>query len=142
MIKKYSLKKDGEKQLSKNFKVKEFACNDGSDTILIDTKLVEILQMIRDRYKLSVKITSGYRTKSYNATIEKSSKASKHCEGMAADIQIKGIAPLQIAKYCESKGVKGIGLYNTFTHVDSRKERSFWMLRANSLKPVVSFLKM
>lgn len=28
-VKTYSLKKDGEKQLSKNFKVREFRCKDG-----------------------------------------------------------------------------------------------------------------
>lgn len=31
----YSLERDGEKSLSKNFKVKEFRCKDGSDPIFI-----------------------------------------------------------------------------------------------------------
>lgn len=35
-IKEYSLKADGSKAVSKNFKVKEFRCKDGSDKILID----------------------------------------------------------------------------------------------------------
>jgi hypothetical protein len=37
MLIQYSLAKDGNKKLSANFSVKEFKCNDGSDTILIDT---------------------------------------------------------------------------------------------------------
>ena len=35
-IKSYSLAKDGEKKLSANFRVREFACKDGSDPIMID----------------------------------------------------------------------------------------------------------
>ena len=35
----YSLERDGEKSLSKNFKVKEFRCKDGSDPIFIDSEL-------------------------------------------------------------------------------------------------------
>lgn len=40
----YSLKTDGSKNLSTNFKIKEFACKDGSDTVLIDSDLVKVLQ--------------------------------------------------------------------------------------------------
>ena len=36
-VKTYSLKSDGDKQLSPHFKVKEFRCKDGSDKILIVT---------------------------------------------------------------------------------------------------------
>ena len=39
-IKQYSLKKDGAKQLSPAFRVREFRCRDGTDTILIDEGLV------------------------------------------------------------------------------------------------------
>ena len=44
MVKTYSLKSDGETLISTNFKVKEFACKDGTDKILIDIELVNILQ--------------------------------------------------------------------------------------------------
>ena len=39
-IKQYILKKDGAKQLSPAFRVREFRCRDGTDTILIDEGLV------------------------------------------------------------------------------------------------------
>ena len=42
-IQAYSKKKDGNKKLSANFRVREFACTDGSDPIFIDTDLVKIL---------------------------------------------------------------------------------------------------
>ena len=67
MIKAYSLKKDGNKKLSTNFKVKEFACNDGSDPIFIDTELVEVLQKVRNHFGKPVTITSAYRTPPHNS---------------------------------------------------------------------------
>ena len=68
-IKAYSKKKDGNKNLSKNFKVKEFACTDGSDPIFIDTDLVNVLQKIRTHFGKSVTITSAYRTPTKNKAV-------------------------------------------------------------------------
>ena len=58
MVKVYSKKKDGLKYLEDNFRVQEFACNDGSDNILIDTTLTSILQMLRNYFGKPVTITS------------------------------------------------------------------------------------
>ena len=44
-IKQYSLAKDGAKQLSPAFKVREFRCRDGSDAIMIDQTLVVLLHI-------------------------------------------------------------------------------------------------
>ena len=44
MIKEFSLKRDGNLKLSEHFLVREFACKDGSDKILIDTNLIPILE--------------------------------------------------------------------------------------------------
>lgn len=124
----YSLKRNGSKSITKNFKVKEFAC-DGYDTVKIDTNLVKTLQKIRDHFGKSVTVTSGYRPASYNATIASASKTSKHMLGRAADIKIEGVSPIEVAMYAQKIGVKGIGLYvyleedgimNGFTHIDTR----------------------
>jgi len=45
---------------------------------------------------------------------------------MAADIVIDGVNPLEVAKYAESIGVKGIGHYDDFVHIDTRTTKSFW----------------
>ena len=37
-----------------------------------------------------------------------------------------GVEPAEIAKYAESIGVLGIGLYDTFVHIDTRPYKSFW----------------
>ena len=40
-VRAYSKAKDGGVQLTKNFKVREFACRDGSDAIFISMDLVD-----------------------------------------------------------------------------------------------------
>ncbi|MPM84008.1 hypothetical protein SDC9_131078 [bioreactor metagenome] len=125
-VKKYSLKKQGNLALSKNFKVKEFACKDG-DTILIDSDLITYLQKIRDHFGKPVRITSGYRTVAYNAKIG-GATGSYHTKGQAADSVISGVKPDDIAKYAESLGCLGIGSYNDdmFNHIDTRKIKFYW----------------
>ena len=131
-VKSYSKSTQGDTYLSKNFKVKEFACKDGSDTILIDSELVTILQNIRDHFNSTVTITSAYRTAEYNATISGASKNSNHVKGMAADIVISGITPAEVAKYAETIGVRGIGKYSGFVHVDTRATKYYWITSGGS----------
>lgn len=125
MIKEYT--KGEAKQLSKNFKSTEFDCKGKNccGITKIDSDLVGFLQMIRANFGVAVVINSGYRCKEHNKAVGGASK-SKHLEGMAADINVKGIAPIEVAKYCESIGVKGIGLYDWGCHIDTRTKKGFW----------------
>ncbi len=123
-VKTYSLAKDGETKLTTNFKVKEFKCNDGSDTIKIDSDLVSYLQKIRDWAGKSVTINSGYTTESYNATVN-GSKSSYHVKGQAADIVVSGKTPLEVARKAEALGMKGIIKYDNFVHVDTRSTKYY-----------------
>lgn len=127
MIKAYSLKKDGNKKLSTNFRVREFACKDGSDPIFIDSELVDILQQIRNYFGKPVTINSAYRTPTYNIKVG-GTVYSQHLYGKAADISVKGIAPGKVAAYTETllKNCGGIGRYSTFTHIDVRDNCSRW----------------
>ena len=119
-------------KLSDNFNVSEFACRGGNccSTVQIDDKLVEYVQKIRSHFGVPVTVNSGYRCPTHNKRIGGATN-SYHARGMAADISVKGIAPKEVAKYAESIGIKGIGLYETdrdgyFVHVDSRENKSFW----------------
>lgn len=114
---------DGEKT---NFKVKEFACKDGTDIVKVNRTLLQMLQQIREHFGQPLIINSGYRTTSYNSKVG-GAKASYHLSGQAADIRISGIAPIKVAVYAESLGVQGIGLYASFTHVDSRERKYYWV---------------
>lgn len=126
-VKTYSVKTDGSKKLSANFKVSEFKCNDGSDKVLISDELVTLLQNIRDHFSAAVVINSAYRTETYNQKVGGATH-SQHVLGTAADIVISGVSPLQVAQYAEYLQPKsgGIGVYTTFTHVDVRETRSRW----------------
>ena len=126
-VKTYSAKKDGSTYLSTNFRVKEFACNDGSDTVLISEELVNLLQKIRDHFADQVIINSGYRTSTYNKQVGGATN-SQHVKGTAADIVVKGATPLEVAQYAEylQPNSGGIGVYQSFTHVDVRSSRSRW----------------
>ena len=127
MIKEYSKAKDGETKLSANFKVKEFACKDGSDKILISTELVEVLQKIRTHFGKPVNINSAYRTETYNKKVGGVS-SSQHLYGTAADIVVSGVKASDVANYAETllPNSGGIGRYSNFTHVDVRDKKSRW----------------
>lgn len=127
-------------QLSKNFNSYEFRCGLGSpcscSTILIDDKLVEYLQKIRDHFGKPITITSAYRCPSYNKSIG-SGTGSYHSKGMACDIVVSGKTPREVAKYAESIGILGIGLYETnadghFVHIDTRTTKAFWYGQAQA----------
>ncbi len=126
----YSLAKDGEKKLSRNFAVREFRCRDGSDPIFIDSELVDLLQKIRDHFGKPVHINSAFRTASYNAKQKNAAKYSQHQYGRAADIWIAGVSVDTLAAYAETllPGKGGIGRYYTdgFVHVDVRMAKSRW----------------
>lgn len=126
-IKAYSKKKDGNKKLSTNFRVKEFACTDGSDPIFIDSDLVNVLQKIRTHFGKSVTITSAYRTPGKNKDCG-GETYSQHLYGKAADIKVNGIAPKKVSTYAETllKNTGGIGTYSTFTHIDVRSAKARW----------------
>lgn len=130
MVKEYSISRDGEMKISKNFKVKEFRCKDGSDRILIDTDFVlNKLQKIREHFDAPVTINSAYRTESYNKKVG-GAKSSYHMKGQAFDIVVKGHTPLEVARFAESIGITGIIQYNGFVHVDSRQTK-YWARNDN-----------
>lgn len=119
-------KRGNNTKLSSNFSVREFECKCGKcKNTLIDSQLVKYLQLIRNHFGKAVTITSGYRCADHNKAVGGASK-SKHTLGQAADIKVQGVEPKEVAKYAESIGVKGIGLYDTFTHIDSRASKAFW----------------
>jgi uncharacterized protein YcbK (DUF882 family) len=123
----YSKAKDGNVAVTANFKVREFACKDGSDTVFLSTGLVQILQQIRYHFGKPITINSGYRTESYNKKVG-GSAYSQHLYGLAADIAVSGVSPEKVAAYAETllPNTGGIGRYANFTHIDVRRQKSRW----------------
>lgn len=125
-------------KLSTNFKSTEFDCHGSSccSKTLVDDKLVEYLQKIRDHFGKPVNVSSAYRCATHNKNVG-GVTGSRHMKGQAADIYITGVKPAEIAKYAESIGILGIGLYETdkdghFVHVDTRTTKSFWYGQAQA----------
>lgn len=123
----YSKAKDGSKKLSGNFKVSEFACKDGSDAVLVAPRLVMVLQTIRDHFGVPVVIHSAYRTPQYNTKVGGVAH-SQHCYGTAADITVVGQDPAGVAAYARQlmPDWGGVGIYDTFTHIDVREAKADW----------------
>ena len=137
----YSLAADGRDYITEHFRVREYASKDGADTILINDKLAALLEDLRREFG-PVIITSGYRTVSHNARVG-GEPGSLHTKGNAADIYIAGVDLWEVARYCESLGVKGIGLYEPsdgssgWLHVDVRTTKYFWLNNGNN--PISTF---
>jgi hypothetical protein len=130
-------------KLSENFNSIEFDCKGGSccKATIIDPQLVVYLQAIRDHFGKPITITSGFRCITHNQRVG-GAVGSRHTKGDAADIVVKGVAPKEVAKFAESIGIKGIGLYETsadghFVHIDTRDIKSFWY--GQSEKPMSTF---
>lgn len=113
--------------ISKNFKLYEFACKDGSQLVKIDEKLLVLLQRLRDKIDKPMIIHSGYRSVEYNKKCGGSPK-SQHLLGTACDFSVYGMTPKELAVIAEQIGFDGIGTYNKqgFVHVDTRGTKARW----------------
>lgn len=123
----YSKSTHGNINISANFKIKEFACKNGSDPIKIDQLLVAYLQKARDYFKVPIILNSAYRTAGYNKQVG-GAKNSYHVKGQAADLHTNRKVDLyELAKYFESIGCQGIIVYpnSGFVHIDTRCSKYF-----------------
>ena len=121
-------------KLTENFSMDEFECKCGCVMPEFVKKnvqeLAENLQVIRDVYG-KIDLTNSYRCKDHNADVG-GSVNSQHLKGKAADIKSKAFSPSEIATITddlmknESFTLGGVGIYNTFTHVDIRGSRARW----------------
>lgn len=125
-------------ELTKNFNLAEFKCNDGTEVpgayVCNVAKVAQNLQVLRDYVKKPIIINSAYRTPGYNKRIGGAVK-SQHLTASAADIKIPGMTSKQVHETILtliSLGKMhngGVGLYNTFVHYDVRGVPTRWDLR-------------
>lgn len=123
-IKSYIMDTEGNVQIAKHFKVREFACKDGSPVVFIDEYLVTILDILRNKIGKPIIITSGYRTPEWNAKCG-GAKYSYHMRGMAADIRVEGMSAKEIANKLNAivPNECGIIVYNSWVHFDVRTSK-------------------
>lgn len=118
----------------KYFRRSEFECKCGCGFDTVDAQLLDGLDWIRDRIHFKLIVNSGCRCPKHNREIG-GAKKSQHLLGRAADIRPTATAALHsmetlrdvvFAAY-DHGYFNGLGLYNTFIHVDTRsKEKAFW----------------
>lgn len=118
-------------KVSEHFKLREFKCSDNSRVVVLNDELVNVLEKARRHFNKPITITSGYRTVAYNSTLKNASPSSQHTHGNAADIKVSGVTPLEVYNYFnkEYPDTYGVGIYNTFVHIDVRPNKSRWDYR-------------
>lgn len=136
-IRKYSLRKDGDKNVTPNIKVRELRCKDGTDTIKEDLVIVCFAQFLRDTYNKPIVINSAYRTKSWNKKVGGTS-ASRHLKSCALDVHIKDIKPQDYANMVYSMGLVRVGVYETFIHMDTDR-KPIWLSQGHFEKIFVPY---
>lgn len=114
-------------KLSENFRRSEFACKCGCGFSTADKELVEVLEVVRKRFNNPIKINSACRCSAYNELIG-GSYGSKHKQGIAADIVVKGVKPEEVYSFLDlyQPNKYGVGKYLTFTHIDVRQKKARW----------------
>jgi uncharacterized protein YcbK (DUF882 family) len=117
---------DANEKVGQHFKVREFACKDGSQVVFIDSYLVNTLDILRNQVGKPVYINSGYRTPTRNKEVG-GAKYSYHMRGMAADIRVDGISPKEIANKLNKivPDECGIIVYENWVHLDVRTGKKY-----------------
>jgi zinc D-Ala-D-Ala carboxypeptidase len=104
----------------KYFTYDEFNCQYSGENEMKDSFLQKLDQL---RYVCGFPfvITSGYRSADHPIEAKKDSPGT-HAQGIAADIQaLSGDIKYQIVKHALALGFTGIGIADSFIHVDIRK---------------------
>ena len=118
---------------TKNFDITEFACKCGCGENQIQQKVIDMVQKIRDRLGLPIRINSGYRCIKYNAEVN-GVKGSKHTEGLAADLSCVSGSSYLFALIADMKA-RGelpeldyaiLYIKKNFVHVDCGGERKMF----------------
>jgi uncharacterized protein YcbK (DUF882 family) len=105
---------------------------DQDHAVWIEPRLFDLLAGVQSAMSmihgspLPIVVTSGYRTPAHNARTEGAARSSMHLYGYAADMHVPGYGPRAPALAAQFVGGAGIGLYDTFTHLDVWRPR-FWI---------------
>ena len=132
-----------------NFKVSEFACHCGCGFNIIDQRVINMAQVIREALGVPVKVNSGCRCEKHNAAVggvrkridpktgKILSKGSNHMYGLAADLSCSKGAKVMFdtVKQLHAEGklpdLDYCIRYKTFIHIDcGGKRKSLWEIRA------------
>lgn len=133
--------------LTKDFARSEFQCPCGCGEQKVDLELAEKLQIIRDKVGQPIKVTSGYRCITHNASkTVGGSPNSKHRYGMAADWRMvnRSINPVALG-IIAAQYFKAVGIYwydgCAIVHTDTRDAKATWLCDAPRHYPSTTYQK-
>jgi len=112
-------------RLTENFNLREFQCQH-CGVVMIDDRLVELLQKMRDRLGKPIIVTSGYRCPEHDKEVGGTGD-SFHTRGLAADIYCPGFPLDALRDLADAIGFNGIGINykNLHVHVDLGPRRKW-----------------
>jgi len=110
--------------IAEHFTLGEAACSDGSPTIKLHPAAILLVSAIRREFGIT-RINSWYRTPGFNRSIN-GSEFSKHLYGMAIDVRCDRVTPETVASFADELGAGGVGIYDSFTHVDIAGQNRRW----------------
>ncbi len=118
-------------KLSKHFSSEEFACHCGCGYDTVDVRLLKLLEVLRVWADDVVHLNSAARCKQHNNDVG-SHESSQHRLGKAADVVVTGKTPKEVFDFMNrhSPYTGGFGVYDTFTHIDSREGKARWDKRS------------
>tara|TARA_R110000822_G_scaffold128628_1_gene264471 strand:+ start:1018 stop:1386 length:369 start_codon:yes stop_codon:yes gene_type:complete len=91
-------------------------------------KILDMLDLAREKFDKPIKITSGFRTEAYNIDLKargyKASSKSSHLKGLAVDIQCNNSKNrFELVDILLDVGFNRIGIANTFIHADIDQDK-------------------
>ena len=110
--------------IARYFNLSEFQCP-CCNCVILHPDLLNRLINLRKLIGEPIFINSAYRCKKENKRVG-GVKKSYHTFGMAADISTRHSNTLKLSIAAKSAGFNGIGVYQTFVHVDIRPDRYVW----------------
>lgn len=143
-VKTYSKKTQGNVFCSAHTQVKEMACKDGTDKVLVDEKLMEMIEKLFTKLNCSKYIIeSGYRTPSHDKKVGGNGRG-QHTLGKAVDACFYDkqgkLIPAQIvccvAQDVGFKGIANISANYKYVHLDMRASGRYYGDEIKSLNTV------
>lgn len=133
-VKAYSLKTQGKVYCSKHTQVREMACKDGTDKVLIDEGLMEMIEKLFAKLNCSrYIISSGYRTPAHDKKVGGDGNG-QHTLGKAVDAcfydkngkLISAKIVCCVAQDVGFKGIANISKAYKYVHLDVRQNGKYY----------------
>ncbi len=136
----YMKPKKVSRKLSDHFSKRDFLCKCGKcdGSLKISLGLLGGLEFLRSLAKNRINIVKGFECVE-STEAKKKFNRNYHAIGIAADIVIDKLSPKEaFSLACQVPEFKGIGLGETYIHVDTRKdaERALWVKTAEGNTPL------